>query len=101
MNIKLHEVEDRILQSQTPVLIFFFAPWCGPCKIMKPVIEELEQESQHVRFIKLNVEENQHIANKFMVFKLPTFLLYHNGKKLKQLTGLQEKEDLSQHLKHF
>ena len=99
--MKLHDVEDEIFQSQMPMVVFFFAPWCGPCKIMKPVVEELEREFQYVRFVKLNIEENQYLANKFMVFKLPTFLLYQNGNKLKQLTGLQEKETLSRHLRHL
>ena len=99
--MKLPNVEDEILQSQTPVLTFFFASWCGPCKIMKPVVEELEREFHQVRFIKLDVEKNQYLADKFMVLKLPTFLIYQNGKKLKQLTGLQEKEILSQYLRHL
>lgn len=102
MQLGNEKLENEILQSEIPVLVKFFAKWCGPCKVMQPIFEELEQEFHNqAKFIKIDVEENQYLANKFIVLSLPTFLIYKNGKRLKQLTGVQEKQVLAQTLKQL
>ena len=86
------EVEDY----SGVVLVDFFAPWCGPCQIMSPVVDEIikENKDQNVKIGKLNIDENQDIAAKYNVMSIPTFLLFKNGKVVDQKTGYGDKDGL-------
>ena len=77
-------------------LVDFFAPWCGPCQIMSPVVDEIikENKDQNVKIGKLNVDGNQDIAAKYNVMSIPTFLLFKNGKVVDQKTGYGDKDGL-------
>ena len=77
-------------------LVDFFAPWCGPCQIMSPVVDEIikENKDQNVKIGKLNVDDNQDIAAKYNVMSIPTFLLFKNGKVVDQKTGYGDKDGL-------
>ena len=88
--------EQEVEKNQGLVLVDFFAPWCGPCKLMGPIIEEMAEEykDKNVRIGKLNVDENQVMAQKFNVLGVPTLILFKNGKVAEQVTGLQSKEAL-------
>jgi len=90
-NFKL-EVED----NAGLVLVDFFAPWCGPCQIMLPVIEEMinEYKDKPVKIGKLNIDENQEIAAKYGVMSIPTFLIFKGGKVVAKKVGYGEKEEL-------
>jgi thioredoxin 1 len=93
------ELENEILGSQDAVLVMFSARWCGPCKIMKPIVEDLAQEFQNqVKFINVDVEEHRQLSSKFMVSNLPTFLIHKDGEKIKRLNGIQDKQVLAQTL---
>ena len=97
MNIKLstENFEKEVLKSEKPVLVDFYADWCGPCNAMAPVIEELAKELEgKVKVGKINVDENPDIAVEYNVMSIPTLIVFKNGKEEKRLVGLRNKEEL-------
>ena len=97
MEIKLstENFEKEVLKSEKPVLVDFYADWCGPCNAMAPVIEELAKELEgKVKVGKINVDENPDIAVEYNVMSIPTLIVFKNGKEEKRLVGLRNKEEL-------
>jgi thioredoxin len=92
--------EDEVMKSDKPVLIDFWAPWCGPCKAIGPIVEELAGQFQdRVKVMKLNVDENQKTAVKFGVRSIPTLILFKGGNVADTLVGLVPKEKLEAFIK--
>lgn len=92
--------EDEVLKSDKPVLIDFWAPWCGPCKAVGPIVEELAgQLKDSVKVMKLNVDENQKTAINYGVRSIPTIILFKDGKVLDTIIGLVSKERLEDFVK--
>lgn len=97
MEIKLstENFEKEVLKSEKPVLVDFYADWCGPCNAMAPVIEKLAKELEgKVKVGKINVDENPDIAVEYNVMSIPTLIVFKNGKEEKRLVGLRNKEEL-------
>ena len=97
MEIKLstENFEKEVLKSEKPVLVDFYADWCGPCNAMAPVLEELAKELEgKVKVGKINVDENPDIAVEYNVMSIPTWIVFKNGKEEKRLVGLRNKEEL-------
>lgn len=97
MEIKLstENFEKEVLKSEKPLLVDFYADWCGPCNAMAPVIEELAKELEgKVKVGKINVDENPDIAVEYNVMSIPTLIVFKNGKEEKRLVGLRNKEEL-------
>ena len=87
--------EEEVLKSELPVLVDFFAVWCGPCQMMAPVIEEMAKELEgKVKNGKMNVDENPQTAEKYGIMSIPTLILFKNGEPVKTLQGFRGKEDI-------
>ncbi|MFH1404702.1 MAG: thioredoxin [Patescibacteria group bacterium] len=86
--------DENIIQSEKIVIIDFWAPWCGPCKVMAPVFEGAASEMTSVLFAKVNVDENPAIAQKYNILSIPTFIVIKNGQVVEQFSGAMGKEEL-------
>jgi thioredoxin 1 len=103
MGGNLTEVTDvnfqaEVIESETPVLVDFWAPWCGPCRVVAPVLEEIAGEREDLRIVKLNVDENQQTAATFEVLSIPTLILFRNGQAVKKVIGAYPKKKLEAEL---
>jgi thioredoxin len=86
---------DDVLTSKNPVLVDFWATWCGPCKMLAPVLEEIATENKHkLTIAKLDIDENPGIARHYQVMSVPTLILFQDGKKVKQIVGAKPKAEL-------
>lgn len=92
----------EIINKPIPVLIDFYADWCGPCQVMSPVLKDVKSElGDKVAIIKINVDKNQALAQKFQVRGVPTFMVFKNGKSLWRQSGVLNKENLVEVLTQF
>ena len=90
--------QAEVLESEQPVLVDFWAPWCGPCRVVGPVLEEIASERDDLRIVKLNVDENQQTAAAFEVLSIPTMILFKNGQPAKTIVGAYPKKRLEAEL---
>jgi len=85
---------DEVVGGKKPVLVDFWAPWCGPCQMMMPIVEEVAKETKEVVVGKVNIDENPKLAEKYNVMGVPTFLLFKEGKVVDQIVEAVSKEAL-------
>ncbi len=91
--------QAEVLESDTPVLVDFWAPWCGPCRVVAPVLEQIADErGDDLRIVKLNVDENQQTAASFEVLSIPTLILFKGGQVAKKVIGAYPKKKLEAEL---
>jgi thioredoxin 1 len=94
--------EAEVLKSDKPVLVDFWAPWCGPCQMMGPIVDEVAKElAGSAKVGKLNVDENPQVAGKFGIMSIPTLLIFKNGAVVKELVGVQAKDTLVAEIKNI
>ncbi|WP_299977957.1 thioredoxin [Desulfobacula sp.] len=92
--------EDKVLKSDKPVMVDFWAPWCGPCKAIAPTVDALEKEyGNKMTFVKINVDENPISPSKYGVQAIPTLIFFKNGEIADQITGMVAKEKLEETIK--
>ena len=99
----INEVTDadfqaEVLENDKAVLVDFWAPWCGPCRIIAPSLEEIAGEREDLRIVKLNVDDNQQTAAQFGVMSIPTMILFKNGQAVHQIVGALPKPRIEQQL---
>lgn len=95
--LKLEEknFEEEVLKAEGKVLVDFYADWCGPCKMMSPIIDEISEEmKENLKVGKINVDENQELAIKYNVMSIPTIMIFENGNLIKTFVGVTAKQDI-------
>ena len=94
-----NEWDAEVLTSDTPVLVDFWAPWCGPCKMVAPVVDELAEEYDgKVKFVKLNTDDNIETASKYGIRSIPTIMVFKGGEAVEQVVGFRPKSELKKSL---
>ena len=99
MNINQNNFDDTITQSSSPVLVDFWAAWCGPCSMLSPIVEQLAEEHPEIAFGKVNVDEAPEIAQRYQTSAIPTLLLFRDGKPVDMSVGVKSKAELEKFLK--
>jgi thioredoxin 1 len=92
------DFQAEVLESELPVLVDFWAPWCGPCRVVAPVLEEIAGERSELKIVKLNIDENQQTAMNFQILAIPTMVLFRNGAEAKRIQGAMPKKRLEAEL---
>lgn len=99
LEIKNNDFENQIEQKKGYALIDFWAPWCGPCRMMSPIIDDIAKEINNISFFKANVDEEQELSSRFRVSSIPFFVLFKDGKAIASRTGGSSKEEFVDWLK--
>lgn len=95
LTINSENYEEEVLKADKPVVIDFYANWCGPCRMMSPIIDEIaEEKSDSIKVGKVNVDENQELAMKYGIMSIPTIIIVKNGKVEKTFVGVRDKSEI-------
>ena len=92
VNINLNNFSQEVLNSDKPVLLDFWAPWCGPCRMVVPMVEAIAEERPDIKVGKINIDEQFELANQFGIMSIPTLLVMKDGKIIRKATGARPKQ---------
>ena len=91
ININKNNFQNEVMNSDKTVLLDFWAPWCAPCRMLAPVVEEIASERADIKVGKINIDEQSELANKFGIMSIPTLVVMKNGKIIQQVSGVRPK----------
>lgn len=91
--------QKEVSDAKGIVFVDFFAEWCGPCKITSPIIDQLSEEKNNMKFIKIDVDKNPELVSQYQIFSIPTFVIFKDGKMISQFVGAHSKEGFEQEIK--
>lgn len=94
LQVTAETFDAEVLQAEKPVLVDFWAAWCGPCQMAAPIVEQLSEEQTRIKVVKVNVDDAGSIAQRYKVMSIPTFILFRNGEELRREQGVLPKEAL-------
>ena len=94
ININQDNFQNEVMNSDKPVLLDFWAPWCGPCRMVIPIVEEIAEERADIKVGKINVDEQRELAKQFRVMSIPTLVVIKNGEVVNRSMGAKPKEDI-------
>ena len=94
IHVNKNNFQEEVLNSDKPVLVDFWAPWCGPCRMVLPIIEEIAEENEDIKVAKINVDEEPELANRFGVMTIPTLYVFKNGEAVNHRSGAMPKEQI-------
>lgn len=96
VNITKDSFEQEVIKSDKPVMIDFWASWCGPCRMVAPIMEDLAEENNNVKICKVNVDEQGELAAQFRIMSIPTIMVFKNGENVEKVIGARSKEEFQE-----
>ena len=94
LKVTSNNFEEEVIKCEKTVLVDFYADWCGPCKMLSPIIDEIAKENPDIKVVKVNVDDAQDLAMKYQVMSIPTLVIIKNGQQINKSVGLRDKEEI-------
>ena len=94
LKVNSQNFEEEVLKSEKPVLVDFYADWCGPCKMLSPIVDQVAEENEDIKVVKVNVDDAQDLAMKYQVMSIPTLIVIKEGKEINRSVGLIDKNQV-------
>lgn len=93
-HVSMNNFKQEVLQSDKPVLLDFYASWCGPCRMLAPILDEIAEEHPEIKVVKINVDEEQELASQYQVISIPSLFVLENGQVINQALGVKPKQQI-------